>query len=65
MLVTMKNSELIDKLVMIAGGDIGLVEEAIRVCAERSADGADLTEVVNYIVEHHANRVREGTSAAA
>jgi hypothetical protein len=49
MLVTMKNSELIDKLVVIADGNIDLVHEAIRACAEDS-DGADLKKVVEYIV---------------
>jgi hypothetical protein len=49
MLVTMKNSELVDKLVAIAGGNIDLVQEAIRACAE-GAEGADLKKVVDYIL---------------
>lgn len=49
MLVTMKNSELIDKLVVVADGNIDLVQEAIRVCAQGS-DGADLKKVVEYIL---------------
>lgn len=53
MLVTMKNSELIDKLVLIANGDIELVQTAIRESAEAAGDGADLKKVVEYIV---ANR---------
>jgi hypothetical protein len=51
MLVTMKNSELIDKLVVIADGNIDLVHEAIREAAE-GAEGADLKKVVEYIVQH-------------
>jgi hypothetical protein len=59
MLVTMKNSELIDKLVMLASGDLELVQQAIRACAEGS-DGADLKKVVEYIVAHRAKEpVRE------
>ena len=50
MLVTMQNSDLIDKLVLIASGDLRLVEEAIRACAE-GRDGADLKMVVDYIVK--------------
>lgn len=66
MLVTMKNSELVDKLVEIAGGDISLVEEAIRACAERSSDGAELKEVVDYIVNRRAEvEARVQTDAAA
>lgn len=59
MLVTMKNSELIDQLVLIANGDMDLVSEAIRVCAQPDGE-ADLKEVVDYIVAH-----RERTPAAA
>ena len=51
MLVTMQNSELIDKLVLVANGDLRLVEEAIRACAA-GRDGADLKMVVDYIVKH-------------
>jgi hypothetical protein len=51
MLVTMKNSDLIDKLVTIADGNLDLVQEAIRACA-KGADGADLKEVVDYIVQN-------------
>ena len=50
MLVTMKNSELIDKLVAVAGGNFDLVQEAIRVCA--IDDRADLEKVVEYIESH-------------
>jgi hypothetical protein len=49
MLVTMQNSELINKLVMIADGDIDLVQRAIRDTA--GPNGADLEAVVRYIVE--------------
>jgi hypothetical protein len=48
MLVTMKNSALIDQLVSIAGGNIDLVNEA------------DLKEVVDYIM---ARRAREPAAA--
>jgi hypothetical protein len=56
MLVTMKNSELIDKLVLIANGDIELVQTAIRECAEASGDGADLNKVVEYIIAHRQSQ---------
>jgi hypothetical protein len=49
MLVTMQNSELIRKLMELAGGDIDLVQAAIRIKAQPGG-GADLQEVVNYIV---------------
>ena len=58
MLVTMQNSELISKLVALAGGDLDLVQKAIRVTAG-PADGADLQQVVQYIVAH-----RRETAAA-
>jgi len=53
MLVTMKNSELVDKLVVIADGNIDLVQEAIRASAKGSK-GAELKDVVEYIVSHRA-----------
>jgi hypothetical protein len=53
MLVTMKNSELVDKLVVIADGNIDLVQEAIRASA-KGAEGAELKDVVEYIVSHRA-----------
>jgi hypothetical protein len=63
MLVTMKNSELIDKLVVIADGNIDLVQEAIRICAERDDKGAaDLKKVVDYLV-HHRQPAREPAAA--
>lgn len=62
MLVTMKNSDLIDKLVVIADGNIDLVQEAIRACAEGPDGGADLTKVVQYIVKH---RMTANAAAAA
>lgn len=50
MLVTMKNSDLIDKLVLIADGDFDLVQEAMRVSA---CDGsAALEDVVAYIAQN-------------
>lgn len=48
MLITVQNSELIDKLVMIAKGDVELVHEAIRACAGPTG-AADLKRVVDYI----------------
>lgn len=61
MLVTMKSAELIDKLVVIADGNIDLVQEAINASAEGD-DGADLKKVVEYIVSH---RERQPEPAAA
>jgi hypothetical protein len=62
MLITMKNSELIDKLVIIADGNIDSVQEAIRACAEGPDGAADLKAVVEYIVKH---RQPERETAAA
>jgi hypothetical protein len=52
MLVTMQNAELIRKLMELAGGDIDLVQTAIRIKAQPGGGGADLQEVVNYIAGH-------------
>ena len=60
MLVTMKNSELIDQLVDIADGDFELVQRAIRESAKDENGAADLKDVVDYIVQH-----REQPAAAA
>jgi|PersoiStandDraft_1058852.scaffolds.fasta_scaffold388269_1 hypothetical protein len=49
MLVTMKNSETIDQLVLIANGDIELVKRAIAESAN-SEGAADLKLVVDYIL---------------
>ena len=54
MLVTMQNSELINKLVTIADGDIELVQEAIRATA--GPNGADLQKVVQHIIAHRHER---------
>jgi hypothetical protein len=54
MLVTMQNSELIDKLVTIADGDIELVQGAIRATA--GPQGADLKKVVQYIIARRHER---------
>jgi hypothetical protein len=51
MLVTMKNSDLIDRLVLLADGNIDLVREAIRSTANRADGGADLKQVVEFIVK--------------
>ncbi|WP_157043165.1 hypothetical protein [Rhodopseudomonas palustris] len=48
----MKNSELIDQLVVVAEGNIDLVSEAIRECAGGPESKADLEKVVDYIVRH-------------
>ena len=64
MLVTMKNSELIDKLVVIADGNIDLVQEAILACAGSAEGGADLKKVVEYI-EQHRPMVQQVQSPAA
>jgi hypothetical protein len=55
MLVTMKNSELIDQLVLIADGNLDLVKEAISASAEGLEGAADLKKVVDYIVLHRAS----------
>lgn len=48
----MKNTELVDKLVVIADGNFELVQEAIRHCADANGgESADLKAVVEYIVE--------------
>lgn len=52
MLVTLKNSDMIEKLVLIANGDIGLVQRAIRESAQGPDGAADLKKVVDYIVSH-------------
>lgn len=52
MLVTMKSSELFDRLVEIANGDVRLVETAIRECASAPSREADLKDVVQYILDH-------------
>ena len=62
MLITMKNSELIDKLVVIAGGDIDLVQAAIAACATGPDGAADLRAVVEYI-QSHAQSMRENQAA--
>jgi hypothetical protein len=51
MLVTMKSSDLIDKLVVIADGSLDLVREAINASA-KDADGAELLDVIKYIQAH-------------
>jgi hypothetical protein len=52
MLVTMKNSELIDQLVEIADGDLELVQQAIRESAKGEDGTADLKDVVDYIIQN-------------
>lgn len=53
MLVTMKNSDLVDRLMQLADGNFDLVREAMRSCAD-SNGAADLKKIVEYIVEHKA-----------
>lgn len=58
MLVTMQNSELVNKLVTLADGDIDLVQKAIRAMAT-DGKAADLEKVVNFIVtERNARAAR-------
>jgi hypothetical protein len=57
MLVTMKNPDLVNKLLRLADGDIELVQRAIRASAERGSQGADLTKVVQYIIKHRPRRI--------
>jgi hypothetical protein len=57
MLVTMQNSELINKLVTLADGDIDLVQKAIRAMSE-DGKSADLEKVVNFIVQEREARAR-------
>jgi hypothetical protein len=40
----MRNEELVSKLVALAGGDIDLVQQAIRAAAGRLADLEDIVE---------------------
>jgi hypothetical protein len=63
MLVTMQNSELIRKLVELAGGNIELVQTAIRVTAQPGG-GADLEQVVKYIVGHRSASAAADREAA-
>jgi len=63
MLVTMKNAELIDKLVVIADGNFDLVQQALLACAD-GADGADLTKVVEYIEAHRPTVPTQSAAAA-
>lgn len=48
----LKTSDVIDRLAMVANGDIDLVQQAIRVCAGHPGGKADLKQVVDYIVAH-------------
>lgn len=50
--ITMKSSELFDRLVEIANGDARLVEDAIRASATGPDREADLKDVVHYILNH-------------
>ncbi|MGN6572732.1 MAG: hypothetical protein ACTHLO_15090 [Pseudolabrys sp.] len=64
MLVSMKTSDLIDKLVVIADGDFELVQEAVAACAQ-GADGAALKDVVAYIETHRRAPTPAQSAAAA
>jgi hypothetical protein len=57
MLLTMQNSDLIDKLVALADGDIDLLQQAIRTSSE-GGKAAELEKVVNFIVQQRKARVR-------
>ena len=50
MLLTMRNSELIYKLVALADSDIDLVQQAIRTSSE-GGRAAELEKVANFIVQ--------------
>ena len=58
MLLTMQNSELIDKLVALADGDIDLVQQAIRT-SSAGGKAAELAKVVNFIVQQRKVSVRQ------
>lgn len=64
MLVTMQNSALIDKLLVIADGDIELVQKAIR-SAAGGEEAADLNKVVKYIITNRKRRVMRAPSSMA
>lgn len=49
MLVTMRNADLVNQLLALAGGDIDLVQAAARIAANGSRF-VDLAEVVDAIV---------------
>lgn len=64
MLVSMQNTALIDKLVVIAEGDIDLVQRAIRESAVAPNEPADLEKVVQFIVKARGRKAREGKTLA-
>lgn len=53
---TMKTSHLIDRLAVLADGDMDLVQKAISVCAGHAGGQADLESVVDYIVSRRGPR---------
>jgi hypothetical protein len=57
MLRSKPRSEMMDKLVYLAGGDIDLVNEAIREVRESPTQSADLEKVVEYITAKRAELV--------
>lgn len=62
MLVIMQNPELISKLVALADGDIDLVQRAVR-SASKDDDGADLEDVVNFIVRKRKSSPPQRTAS--
>jgi hypothetical protein len=56
MLATMRNEELVGKLIALAEGNLDLVQHAIRTAAN-GAKAADLEKVVEYIVEQRRSVV--------
>lgn len=58
---TLPNSDLIDKLVVLADGDYDLVQEAIWASTESPEQPADLEKIVAYI---EANRGRDQRKVA-
>ncbi len=63
MLVTTQNSELVNKLLTLADGDIDLVQKAIRTMSE-DGKAADLERVVNFIVNERNVRAARAKAVA-
>ncbi|MDI4666369.1 hypothetical protein K9U40_18865 [Xanthobacter autotrophicus] len=58
---TPKQKEIFEKLLVLARGDIELVQDAIRICTTAPDKPADLEKVVGYVLRHrdrsHAQKV--------
>ena len=60
MLITMRKEELVNKLIALAGGDIDLVQQAVRRAA-KGGNAAELETVVEYIVQQRRSaRIEAG-----